>query len=196
MKLSALIIAAALSALAPVDLGLSVKWASCNLGADAPEGFGRHFAWADTEGQTWDAQSWSNGGFTEYLPYTLDDNANLIPALDAARMISGGDWRMPTTAEFRELLENCDTEWTSVNGVNGILFTSRKPGFTGRSIFLPAAGDGSGARFSRSGNFCFYWAATMHGGCYADGLVGSEYKVFAGYLNRCDGYSIRPVTEK
>ncbi len=128
-----------------VDLGLSVKWAICNLGASGPEESGRYFYWGDVKGQTWNG-SWSEGGFSEpqgfeaLRPrYKLSDN-NLTPEYDGAYVNLGGKWRMPSAKEFGELLRYCNVVWTTVNGVYGILFTSKKPGYEDKSVFFPAVG--------------------------------------------------------
>lgn len=84
-----------------VDMGLSVKWATCNVGANAPEDYGDYFAWGDVKGQTWNG-SWSEGGFSEPLGfaalrrrYELSDH-KLTPEYDAAHVNLGDKWRMPT----------------------------------------------------------------------------------------------------
>ena len=84
-----------------VDLGLSVKWASRNVGASGPEEIGGFYSWSETESKL------------------------------------GGSWRMPTSDEINELIENCTWTWASVNGEIGFLITSNKPGYTDRSIYLP-----------------------------------------------------------
>ena len=114
-----------------VDLGLSVKWATRNVGTESPEDYGNYYAWGEirTKGsydtdncETWEKEIGDIGGTNR----------------DVARVRWGGSWRMPTKAEILELIENCDYEWTSVNGVRGGKFTSRE---NGKSIFLPAAGE-------------------------------------------------------
>ena len=135
-----------------VDLGLSVKWASCNVGATAPEEYGDYFAWGETYQKRyyyWDNYKYCNGtneSLTKYCTKTscgefafVDNKTTLDLTDDAARVNWGGTWRMPTAEESEELMneENCTWIWTTKNGVNGLKITSRK---NGNFIFLPAAG--------------------------------------------------------
>lgn len=139
---------------AQVDLGLSVLWADCNVGADRPEEYGARFAWGETSQKTYysgtnykymraykDVNKW---WYSKYIPFR--DNSNdpfkdgknkLDPDDDAARVNWGGKWRTPTKEEFAELFSMC--EWTedSVNGVKGYRLTSKVPGYTQNHIFLP-----------------------------------------------------------
>lgn len=129
-----------------VDLGLSVKWATCNVGAASPEDCGDHFAWGETEPKDkydGDTYKWYSDfhRITKYCTSssfgTFDDKEVLDPEDDAAHVNWGGNWRMPTESEQEELLNNCIWEWTTQNGVNGYKVTSK---INGNSIFLPAAG--------------------------------------------------------
>lgn len=141
-----------------VDLGLSVKWATCNIGASRPEEYGYYFAWGAVVGSS---LSWSGRGFSTSSHYELSNN-NLTPEFDAAHVNWGDKWRMPTEAEWDELLWDCTwTWWTTLNGVKGCNVTSRKPGYEGMSIFLPAAGNGR-QRLTSAGPQCCYWSSTAH----------------------------------
>lgn len=155
-----------------VDLGLSVKWATFNVGASAPEDFGDWYAWAET--RTKSKYSWKKYAYSH-----LDDAYSSgyscsydgvpryiggIDSLDAATRHWGGSWRMPTPEEFQELIDDC--EWTFTNdyesnGVKGCIGTSRKPGFTDRSIFLPTADriEGKGKLKTDCGR---YWSDTKN----------------------------------
>ena len=114
-----------------VDLGLSVKWATCNVGAESPEEYGDYFAWGETEPkETYTADNSKTYG------KTIGDIAG-YPEYDAATANWGGSWRMPTRAECEELVHNCTWEWTSLNGVFGFKVTSN---VNGNSIFLPTSG--------------------------------------------------------
>lgn len=137
-----------------VDLGLSVKWATTNVGASSPEEYGAYFAWGEYNNK--DDYDWTtyrhcygtsstltkycNKSSSGYNGYT-DSKTVLDPEDDMAHANWGGDWRTPTAAEWTELMdsENCTWTWTSRNDVYGYEVTSKKPGFTGNSIFLPAA---------------------------------------------------------
>jgi len=144
-----------------VDLGLSVKWASFNVGATKPEEYGTYFAWGDVTGQTWDGSKWSGAGFSTAPKYEVDANGNLKPEYDAAHVNLGGDWRMPTNAEFEELINNCTSTWTTLNGIRGRLFTSNKKGYTDKSIFFPTAGSGHDAGLYDAGSCGYYWSSTL-----------------------------------
>ena len=117
-----------------VDLGLSVKWATCNVGATKPEEYGNYYAWGETT---------TKSSYTEENCRTFGVSMNDISGnatYDAARANIGGSARMPTASEIDELRLNCIWEWTTQNGVIGILGTSRMEGYTDRTIFFPTAG--------------------------------------------------------
>lgn len=175
-----------------VDLGLSVFWASVNLGASKPEENGRYFVWGDVVGQTWDGSKWSNGGFYEYPICELDSNGNLKPEYDAAHVLLGGKWRMPTNGEMGELIDNCTSEWTTMYGVKGRKFTSKK---NSNSIFLPAAGLGFYGDLYSAGSSGGYWSITFYGDDYAWNLGFYSGDVGTSYDSRYGGYSVRPVSE-
>lgn len=182
-----------------VDLGLSVKWASFNLGATKPEESGRYFAWADVAGQTWDGSSWSGGGFGTFHTYLVDNKGNLNLEYDAANKLLGNNWRMPTKAELEELINNCTRKWTTNynnTGVAGSVFTSKKAGYTDNSIFLPAAGAGGKDGLYYASTTGHYWSSTV------DSLNNSWYLVFYSSINvnmetnyRSNGLPIRPVAK-
>ena len=138
-----------------VDLGLpsSTLWSNMNLGATSETDYGDCFQWGSTTPNTADECTWKNAPFNNGSSYYdsnyfnthksewLDNNGNLKPEFDAATQIMGGDWRMPTEAEIRELINNTTKEWiTNFNGsgVNGRKFTSKTD--TSKYIFIPAAG--------------------------------------------------------
>ena len=126
-----------------VDLGLSVKWANVNVGAKKPADFGTYFAWGETKPKSyysWHTYAWSRGNSQFLTKYsTTDGRTQLAPSDDAAKANWGDEWRMPTVAEYEELLnpDNCKWEWTTRDGVNGYKVTGKK---TGKSIFLPITG--------------------------------------------------------
>ena len=155
-----------------VDLGLSVKWASCNVGAQSPEEFGNYYAWGETEPKSsysWLNYKWSKEKsmtvFTKYcrnpgygLDGYSDTKTRLDPDDDAARVNLGEGWRMPTEEEIKELEEKCTWEWMELNKVQGFKVTSLK---NGNSIFLPAAGCMM-QRGGRDIRFCVYfWSVSM-----------------------------------
>lgn len=155
-----------------VDLGLSVLWATCNVGATTPEGYGSYFAWGGTVGGTYFSQErapyWISGTSysSEWSKYvtargygTVDDKSILEPEDDAAHVIMGGDWRMPSIEEFRELYDACDTVYIKQNEVNGRLFTLKTD--ASKSLFFPAAGSrtSSGANIGDAG---YYWSSSLY----------------------------------
>lgn len=116
-----------------VDLGLSVRWANMNLGAETPEGFGNYYALGDV--QPFDT-----------IPYDIDSPDNgawhdsfgvVLPQYDAASYCTENKWRIPTVEEWIELGNKCKWRWVSYKGVEGYHIM----GPNGNSIFLPAAGD-------------------------------------------------------
>lgn len=173
---------------------MSVCWASCNLGASTPEGYGDYYAWDATEpwykagyaqssslqwksgkssGYTW-ANCPFNGGSRVYdesywnahKSECVDANNTLLPANDAAHVNLGGNWRMPTKEEFDELANtsNCSWTWTTLNGIKGYKVQSKKSGFTVKWIFLPAAGLRYDADLSNVGSGGYYWSSSLNPG--------------------------------
>ena len=170
-----------------VDLGLSVKWATCNVGANKPEDYGTYYAWGETKTKSeyWDDNS-----------VTYDKSFSDIKGdsrYDAARANWGGSWRMPTKAELQELENNCSWKWTTQNGVNGYKVT----GPNGNSIFLPAAGYRGGSSLDRAGSGGYYWSSAPlendSNGAWTLGFASSEYRM--GYSSHDYGQSVRPVIE-
>ena len=194
-----------------VDLGLSVKWASFNLGASSPEGYGDYFAWGETtpkDNYSWSTYKWCMNGrssqLTKYCNDSLcgyngftDNKTVLDPEDDAAAVALGGSWRMPTLSECQELLDNCTKTWTTLNGVYGRKFTSNKTGYTDKWIFLPAAGYRRDTILDDTGPFGFYWSSSVD----TDKPIFAYYLYFfslgvgTSFLGYCDGLSVRPVSE-
>ena len=149
-----------------VDLGLSVKWANFNVGATRPEEYGVYYSWGETTPK--DSYSWSNymyGGkssLTKYNTYgsygTVDNKTILEETDDSAWANWGSSWRMPTKSEWQDLLDNCNSLWTTQNGIYGILLTSQ---LNGNSIFLPAAGNRSGSSLDQAGSRGSYWSSSL-----------------------------------
>lgn len=146
-----------------LDLPSGTLWATCNIGADSEEGYGFYLAWGETE--TKGTYPDTDGEFYNINHYTLreqgiiDKYFNLTEKYDAATVYWGKEWRMPTSEEFIELLRNCHSEWTSINGVNGIKFTSLKE--TNKDyIFLPCAGYKRNENTLKAGERGYYFSAT------------------------------------
>ena len=152
-----------------VDLGLpsGLLWATCNVGATSPEEYGDYFAWGETtpydDGATY---AWCNGSLNTLTKYCSDanrgyegftDNLTILqPGDDAATANYGG--RMPTQADFQELIGNTTSEWTTQNGVYGRRFT----GSNGNSLFLPAAGVRWGSSIYDAGYYGNYWSSSLY----------------------------------
>ena len=189
-----------------VELGLSVKWAICNVGATAPEKYGNYYAWGETVKKStydWTTYKWSNGKYatltlTKYCTQSsaggiVDNKIVLELADDAARANWGGAWRMPTDAEWTELRENCT--WTSTSDYNGTGVAGRivTSNINGNSIFLPAAG--SGGQFGGAGFYGYYWSSSLDTDDPYDAWRVSFFSEDASRDDyyRCDGLSVRPV---
>ena len=182
-----------------VDLGLSVKWATMNVGASSPEDYGDYFAWGETEPKDvyeWSTYKWCNGSYTSITKYnthiyygTVDNKTTLELSDDAAHVNWGGRWRMPTIAEQEELTDHCTWTWTTQYGVNGYKVTSKK---NGRSIFLPAAGYRSGSSLYEAGSYGIYWSSSLK---TIEAYLA--YSLSNGGLesdcSRVEGRSVRPV---
>jgi len=194
-----------------VDLGLSVMWATCNVGAKCPEEYGDYFAWGETkpkEKYWWDTYFDNEydgdeiGGYTIVLKKYNNDGGltTLTPEDDAAYVNWGPDWRMPTYIELCELRDSCIWTWfdngnAEFNGVAGYKVQGRKEGYTDNFIFLPAAGNRSGTGIGNAGVCGCYWSTSINPDFSIDGL---ELLFNTGdYLLdpscREDGYSVRPV---
>jgi len=177
-----------------VDLGLpsGLKWASCNVGASSPEGYGGYYAWGETE----EKSDYDVATYKWYIRYTgyVNIGSNISGTqYDVAHVKWGGSWRMPTRDEIIELVNNCTWKWTSYNGVNGQLVT----GPNGNSIFLPAAGLHYGTGLNDRGSEGHYWSATLYESSgYA--YVLYFYRGFSKWNYwwiRERGLTVRPVTE-
>ena len=191
-------------------------WAPCNVGATNPEECGYYFWWGDTVGYKHNA---SNNGWISVNDSTsfsfssgncptqgknnsqlqsagyIDATGNLVAAHDAATVYLGAPWRMPTDAEFSALINNCDTEWTTRNGVPGRLVKGRGT-YASKSIFLPAAGFGSDSYLINLGSFGDYWSSTPGSGdSYYAWYLSFDSGRFSRYSGsyRTYGRSVRPV---
>ena len=186
-----------------IDLGLSVKWASCNVGATAPEEYGGYYAWGETEKKndySLSTYKYCNGSYTSMTKYctnnsygTVDNKTILEPEDDVAHVQWGGSWRMPTLDEIEELRNNCTWNWTTLNGVNGYRIT----GPNGNSIFLPAAGSRDGTEVNNQGSNGYYWSSSLSSYCsYSACRLSFHGSLYDWYNNfRYYGQSVRPVCE-
>lgn len=199
-----------------VDLGLNVKWATCNVGADKPEGYGDYYAWGETEPKS--EYTWENYRFrisgddffkniklskynTDIITGVVDSLTTLEMIDDAAHVRWGGNWRMPTVDEFRELMDSCTWTWTTINGVNGYKVTSNMHGYTDRSIFLPAVGLGNANFNNRQDDHGLYWSSSLRPSSpnspncpYVISFASGGFSL--GASAQFNGYPIRPVCPK
>lgn len=189
-----------------VDLGLSVKWATCNVGANSSEEYGGYYAWGEIEEKndySIETYKWANGSYF-YTKYCTDSSRGIVDGKttlgledDVAHTKWGGEWRIPTYQEMYELFEKCTWTWTSLNGVNGCIVT----GPSGNSIFLPAAGYRDGWYTVGEGGYLNYRCnETEEDG----GVLDLNYKYYSeegeGNLyddcsDRSFGCPVRPVKE-
>ncbi len=191
-----------------VDLGLpsGLLWASFNLGTTAPEDYGDHYAWGETETKEtydWSTYKWCEGNYDKLTKYVsqsqssllgnegfYDDKITLDPADDVAHVLLGGPWRMPTIKEFEELYRNCTWTWTTQKHVNGYLVQSKT---NSNSVFLSAGGTSSGYNI---GSYGYYWSSSLfatfansaHGITFHSSHVNTSY-----YRSREAGFFVRPV---
>ncbi len=184
-----------------VDLGLSVKWATMNVGATSPEDYGWYFAWGETTAKTtydWSTYTLCKGSFDTMTKYctsssygTVDNKTTLELADDAAYKNWGGSWRMPTKAEQYELREKCTWTWITQNGVNGY----KVSGPNGNSIFLPAAGYRNDSSLDFAGSHGIFWSSlSTSTSDYAYGLgFGSDGFGWGSSYVRYRGRSVRAV---
>ena len=168
------------------------------MGADRPTKYGGYYAWGETDEKEyydWSTYKWCKGSSKSITKYcsdrsygTVDNKEILDPEDDVAHVKWGGDWRMPTIQELRELYEECT--WSYESG------GYRVTGPNGNSIFLPAAGSRKGTSLERCGSIGHYWSAT---------LSGNDEAVYLGFYdgthtwddsNRSYGRNVRPVTDK
>ncbi len=170
-----------------VDLGLSVKWATCNVGANSPSDYGDYYAWGETS---------TKSSYTEDNSITSGKSMNDIggnSSYDVARAKWGGSWRLPTKAEFQELIDKCTWTWTTQGGHNGYKVTGKN----GKSIFLPATGWREGTLSFFVGESGNYWGSTPGESNTDDAydLFFNSSNYYTRWVNRFYGYSVRPVVE-
>ena len=180
-----------------VDLGLSVKWATCNVGANSPEGYGDYFAWGEIDPKSaYNISTYKYSGLSLsiLIKYCNTDNKKVLePGDDAATMNWGGAWRLPTKEEQDELRSNCIWTWTTQNGVIGY----KVIGSNGNSIFLPAAGYMNEDTPTYAGSYGYYLSSSL---CidspnYAYFVYFDLGRVLLSRDLRYSGLSVRPVIE-
>ena len=191
-----------------VDLGLSVRWATMNVGATNPEDYGNYYAWGEITTKT--TYNWSNYKYGSYNTLTkycndakygnesfTDELTTLKAADDAATQKWGGNWRIPTIDEWNELLKNCDWKWTNnynSTGMAGYIVSSKT---NDNSIFLPAADYIDGSELSKAGSRGEYWSSSLSTSYpgYAQILFFLDSDYQSSFSYRYAGLPIRPVSK-
>ena len=204
-----------------VDMGLSVKWATCNIGATKPEEYGWYFQWGETtaynsdrtpvEGGSAISFSWSNYKYCDGTEYsmtkyctdssygTVDNKTVLDPEDDAAHVHIGGDCRMPTETEFNELINACNTRWvTNYNGsgINGCLFTLKTD--PSKTLFFPASGYLDKTSWGGAGSLGYCWSSSLYSSnsYYGRRLYFGSSNCYMNGGNRYSGWPVRAVKPK
>lgn len=187
-----------------VDLGLpsGTLWATCNVGASRPEDYGNYFAWGETSPKDtyeWSTYKWSDGDFAGYdfNKYNTDDDKAVLDLSDDAAYINWGPkWRMPSVNQWIELQDECDWQWTTINGIDGYLVKSN---YNKNSLFLPAAGiHRDGSLVEDAGSRGYYWSRELQNDRYPafayhlyfkSGVVDCDYDIYSRHY----GLSVRAV---
>ena len=148
----------------------------------------------------WSTAPFNNGSSSYNETYFNSVKDNVCPngilakEYDAASKIMGGNWRMPTNADFRELYKNTTNRWVTINGVNGIKFTSKTD--TSKYIFFPKSGKRSGSSFSSRNYNCGVWSSSVQSYYFNYALY---FFFYSDEINvdkigdRCDGFVVRGV---
>ena len=178
-----------------VDLGLSVKWATCNIGASSPSEYGDYYAWGEVNTKS------------EYTEKNCRIYGSVISDIsgsshDVARVNWGGLWRLPTMVEFEELKNKCIWSW----GIVGAHYGYKVQGPNEKNIFFPAAGWRYGTKLENAEFSGSCWCSTPGEDCYGaynlkySGSGPDEFGPFVGDIDvdwrvRCYGCSVRPVLD-
>lgn len=186
----------------PIDLGLpsGTKWASCNVGATKPEECGGFYAWGETEEKgkevwyTWGTYKHCHGGWNSCNHIGSDIGRISGTEYDVAHVVWGDNWEMPTFEQIKELVKECQYEWSTLNSINGGIFT----GPNGNSIFIPVSGCRHNNQLTGTFMGC-YWSGSMdhRHDYYAKCLFFNDLGVYIDQDNnhdyRYNGLTIRPV---
>lgn len=185
-----------------VDLGLSVKWAKCNIGAAREDLYGSYFAWGENRTKsvyTWDTYSLCDSSLFALTKYCVDSHYGkdgltdgktiLEPVDDAATVLKGNAYRLPSYDDWLELKDNCKWKQETVNGHDGYRVT----GPNGNSIFLPYAGYRNGQTRSNDGIDGCYWLGQTQGDGEAYVISLNRLHQSVGQMFRATGGSVRPV---
>ncbi len=185
-----------------VDLGLSVKWSSCNIGASAPEEYGCYYSWGEVntkEEYNKLTYKWFSSDGTTIIKYCWspwsqfrDDKHELDPEDDVAQVLTGGEWRMPTKQDLRDLLNNCTWVYTTHEGVAGCLVTSK---INNNSIFIPASGVYNGTTLYGGERGSIFSSYTWGDDCATCLYFYESDRLEISDSYRYLGHPVRPVRE-
>lgn len=166
-----------------VDLGLSVKWAAWNIGANSPEEYGGFYAWGETkEKSSYKEENYAfyDSEKDKFISVGSDISRTKY---DVAHVQWGGNWRMPTKEEVEELQNNCKWEWVSLNGVK----CAKVTGPSGASIHIPLAGV-KGSNHTYKGKYGYYWTSTEETYSSTRGIESAKnLLITAGYKDEIKG---------
>ena len=193
-------------------------WATCNVGAETETDYGLYFQWGDVSGYTaeqvgngtgkkqfsWGTYKYCSGAGTSnsaMTKYNSSDGLTVLePEDDAAHVFMGGDWRMPTSGETRELLNNCTWTRSQANGLSGYTVSNKSD--SSRYIFLPVGGVADGSSIAYSSESCYYLTSSVEMISYSWsktfcatywGNVSDGGHITLGYNSRYRGCCIRAV---
>lgn len=179
----------------PVDMGFGVKWCSHNLGATKPEEIGAYFAWGELEPKqtyTWETYKFCNGTKESLTKYNSAGNLGVVDKKkvldledDAAHVLLGGSWKIPTSDDWYILYLNCSMETYTKNGIKYIKFTSD---VNHNSIIVPYAGFIYGTQVTSDTYYPDYWTNEL-----ADYPASALFYMGLDSFSRCEGLQIRPV---
>ena len=182
-----------------VDLGLpsGLLWATCNVGASVPEDYGTYYAWGETETKnyfSWSEYSHGTSG-QDITKYNSTDGKTVLDLEDdAAHIVMGGDWRMPTLTELEELIENTTQETEVINGVTGVLFTSIA---NSKTLFFPLGGMKQNFSAQDINRQAYYWMSTLFSSSASFGDRMDYVKNWSSATSngalRCYGLKVRGV---
>lgn len=187
-----------------LELPSGTLWATCNVGADKPTDYGLYFQWGDTVGYAkdqigkvkkfnWADYKWSIDGSSSNFTKYKTTNEALELEDDAAHVHMGGEWHMPTSVQIQELIDNTTSTWTTQDGVNGRLFTSKKN--PSKSIFFPSAGSAWSGSIHDRGSFGGVWSSVLgtFDVSYGQLLGFGSGNAYLGDFSRYYGFSVRGV---
>jgi hypothetical protein len=190
-----------------VDLGLpsGLLWATCDVGSSTEGLYGDFYAWGETSTQSkpilGDAYSWMSYAYSSGTSMKNIGSNISGTYYDVAHKRWGGTWRMPRKTEMEELVQYCTSEWTTINGHEGMKVT----GPNGNYIFLPSAGRYSSYKSNEEASYCSFWSGTScdlyHAYCLyiqknpKKFMITENTSLNMAGNERCNGYCVRPVSE-